>query len=114
MGVGAPHGADAAIQIVAQRQLLAGGLGVEVQQGKGGLVPLQLPQQLVGGGKGVGGLPVQVAPADQGHHGDAEGPAVVHAAAPPRHPAGEVGGPQDVAVILQIVGDLHPAKGVVA
>ena len=61
VGMGAPHGADAAIQIVAQRQLLAGGLGVEVQQGKGSrlLRLVQLPQQLVRRGKGVGGLPVQ-------------------------------------------------------
>ena len=115
MGVGAPHGADAAIQIVAQRQLLAGGLRVEVQQRKGGLLRLvQFPQQLVGGGEGIGGLPVQVAPADQRHNGDAQRTAVVHAAAPPRHTAGEIGRPQDIAVVLQIVRDLHAAEGMVA
>ena len=64
--------------------------------------------------KGSCGLPVQIAPADQRHDGDAQLAAVIHAAAAARHPAGEVGGPQDVAVVLQIVGDLHPAKGVVA
>ena len=113
MGVGAPHRADAPIQIVGQSQLLAGGLGVEIHQRKGGLL-LFLPQQLVRRQEGVVGVVVQIAPADEIHHGDADGSAVIDAVAPAGSPGGIVGGAQDIGAVLQIVRDLHLAPRMVA
>ena len=64
MGVRAPQGGHPAIQIVGQRQLFAGGLGVDLHQRKRGLI-LRF-QQLVRRKKRIFRVKIQVASANQG------------------------------------------------
>ena len=59
-------------------------------------------------------MEVQAAPADEAHHPDLGMAALIDPPPPARSPAGEVGGPQEVRVLLQPPGDLLPAEGVVA
>ena len=111
--MGTPKGGDTAIQVVGHGQLFAGGSSVELHQCKGGLVRLRL-QQLIGGGKGIFRVEVQVAAADEHQYRHAERAAVYHLTAVPRRATGKVGGPEDIALLVQIGGDLRLAEGVVA
>jgi len=114
VGVGPPHGLDPSVQIPAHGPLLAGGLGVEVHQDHVGLGPFFL-QDLVGQGEGGGQVAVQLEPAHEVQHADPQAlGAVVEAKAPAGEVGGVVGGPEDVGVVLQVVGDLELAPGVVA
>ena len=112
MGMGAPQGGDAAVQIIGHGQLFAGGLGVKVHQCEGGLFPGL--QQAVRRGEGVVAAPGQVAPADEHQHRHLHPAQVIDPVAPARSAGGEVGRAENVAVLLQIIGDLHFAPGVVA
>ena len=111
--MGTPKGGDTAIQVVGHGQLFAGGSGVELHQCKGGLVRLRL-QQLIDGGKGIFRVEVQVAAADEHQYRHAERAAVYHLAAVPRRASGKVGGPEDIALLVQIGGDLGFTEGMVA
>ena len=86
---------------------------MELHQCKGRLVRLRL-QQLIGGGKGIFGVEVQVAAADEHHHGHGKGAAVHHLISVAGRAAGKVGGPEDIAFLVQIGGDLGLTEGMVA
>lgn len=70
MGVGAPQGTDPAVQIVAQRQFFTGGLRMEIHQGK---IRSALLQQPVRQSKGIFGVPLECAAADEVHHAEPPG-----------------------------------------
>ena len=109
--MGAPEGADPAVQIVAHGQFLAGGLGVEVHQGKGCLA---LAQDGVGPGEGVVRPPGEITAADEVHDPNPHCPQVENRRAPARGPAGEIRGPQEPGGLIQQFRDLHLAEAVVA
>ena len=111
--MGTPKGGDTAIQVVGHGQLFAGGSSVELHQCKGGLVRLRL-QQLIGGGKGIFGVEVQVAAADEHHHSHGKGAAVHYLISVAGRAAGKVGGPEDIALLIQIGGDLGFTEGMIA
>ena len=112
VGVGAPQGLDPPIQVPGHGPLLAGGLGVEVHQGEGGL---PLLQNLIHFGEGIVEVGVHAAPANEVDHPDGGAPgAVEHPPAPAGGPAGVVGGAENVGAALHLVHDLALAPGVVA
>ena len=111
MGVGAPQGADPAVQIVAKRQLFTGGLRMEIHQGK---IRSALLQQPVRQSKGIFGVPLECAAADEVHHAEPQAIEIENLAAVARHSAGQVGGAQEPRGLIQHTANLHFAEGVVA
>ena len=74
-----------------------------------------LSEEAVHGGEGVVGVEPELTAADQVDDGDLKPvPAVVDAATPAGGAPGEVGGAEDIGILVQIAGDLHPVEGVVA
>ena len=110
MGVGAPQGADAAIEIIAQRQLFAGGLRVEIHQ-----CEVRVPgfQQPVRQREGVFGVPLQAAAADEAHYANPHAVAVKNLTAVSRCAGGEVSGAQEPVGLVQQRTDFHFAEGMV-
>ena len=111
MGVGAPQGTDPAVQIVAQCQFFTGGLRMEIHQGK---IRSALLQQPVRQSKGIFGVPLECAAADEVHHAETQAVEVKDLTAVARHPARQVGGPQQPRGLIQHTANLHFAEGVVA
>ena len=112
MGVRAPDGGHAPVEIVAEGELFARGLGVEVHERERGL--LAAGEKPVGGRKRVLGVEVEVTAADEVHHADLHAAAVVHAPAAAGDAVCEVRGAQDIGAVVEVVGDLHAPPCVVA
>ena len=112
MGVRPPQGLSPAVQIIPHGPLLAGGLGVKIHQHQIGVHPLQRP---VGRGKRVFQIAVHLAPADEVEHPDPQPlRAVEDSPAPAGDTAGVVGRAEDIAVVLQVVGNLKTVPCVIA
>ena len=111
MGVGAPQGTDPAVQIVAQCQFFTGGLRMEIHQSK---IRSALLQQPVCQSKGIFGVPLECAAADEVHHAEPQAIEIENLAAMARHSAGQVGGAQEPRGLIQHTANLHFAEGVVA
>ena len=103
MGVRAPEGAHAPVEIVRQRELFARGLGVKIDEREGRL--LSRFQKLVRRGERIRGVEAQVAAADEVHHRDARRAAVVDRIAASRHAAAEVRGARSVPANLAVKPD---------
>ena len=114
MGVRAPDGRRAPIQIIAHGELFARGIRVNLRQGDI-VSALRLAEDLVRAQKRVVRPVVHVAPADQVHHEQAQAlRPVVNAPALPRALRRKVGRAQHVRVLVQIGRDLLLGKRVVA
>ena len=109
--MGAPDGADAAIQMVAHGQLLRGGFGVEVHQNQLGV---QLRQQLFHQQKGIVRAEGHVAAANEIHHSHRSGLGLKDAPAPARLLGRKVGGPQKIGTVFHHGDDVPTVPGVIA
>ena len=114
MGVRAPDGGRAAVQIIAHGELFARGVGVDLGQ-RDVVFTLRLTQDLVRAQKRVVRPIMHIAPADQVHHQQPQTlRAVVNAPALPRALRSEVRRAQDVLPLVQIGRDLLFGKRMVA
>ena len=113
VGVGAPDALGLAVQIPCHGALLAGGLGMEVQQSDV-ILPLAAVQKVGGHSEGVVQIGVELDAAHEVHHRDAHTLALEDVEAAAGEPAGVVVGAQESWLLLHVLGDLDAVPGVVA
>ena len=114
MGVCAPDGGGAPIQIIAHGELFTRGVGVDLRK-RDVVLAHSLAENPVRAQKRVVRPVVHIAPADQVHHEQAQAlRPVVNAPALPRALRGKVGRAQHVRMLVQIGRDLLLGKRVVA
>ena len=113
MGMCPPQGVDPSVQVPGHGALLTGGLRVEVRQHH--LAVPHLVQNPVRRLEGAVQIGVQVHPAQQVEHSDADPlRPLKHPPAPAGDPPGVVGRPQHPALLVHEVGDLQAVPGMVA